>query len=272
MGVSAARPPYLKQNWFGIEGSSERTGKFFDIPRKFLTKKVRSHPRIKYRNFFGGRESGIRSIILASKRKIFMSYSDFNTIGKVKQAFGLRTNEDVIFLPEIPPIAPSVTLASFLEESLPVAVATGSEKARSELIIAPVLLEVRKILKHQISVFSGEDFTVDASIGLSGTCDFLISRSPEQLEIEAPAIVIVEAKKADLKLGIGQCVAEMVAAQKFNEANSQPVSAIYGCVTSGSQWRFMKLEEQTVTIDFSDYPLPPVDQILGFLVWMVSQT
>ena len=198
-----------------------------------------------------------------------MSYSDF-TIRKIKQTFGITIVEGEKFLPEIKSIAPSATLTDFLEESLPLAIATGSEKARSELIISPVLLEVRKILLRKISLFSGADFTVDPALGLSGVCDFLLSRSAEQLEIEAPAVVIIEAKKADLNPGIGQCIAEMIAAQKFNEIYNQPISKIYGSVTNGTAWRFLQLTEQTVTIDLTDYPLPPVDVILGILVWMVT--
>lgn len=198
-----------------------------------------------------------------------MSYSEFTSIIKVKQAFGLTTVEGPRFLPQITPIAPSATLIDFLANSLPVAVATGSEKARSEMIITPVLLEVRKILQQKISLFSGEDFTVDYENGLNGICDYLISRSPEMLEIEAPAVAVVEAKKADLKTGIGQCVAEMVAMQKFNEAKGKPISVIYGSVTNGTQWRFLKLEDKIVSIDLNDYGLPPVDEILGMLVWMV---
>ncbi|MEG4248864.1 MULTISPECIES: hypothetical protein [unclassified Microcoleus] len=198
-----------------------------------------------------------------------MSYSEFTSIIKVKQAFGLTTVEGPRFLPQITPIAPSATLTDFLANSLPVAVATGSEKARSEMIITPVLLEVRKILQQNISLFSGEDFTVDYETGLNGICDYLISRSPEMLEIEAPAVAVVEAKKADLKTGIGQCVAEMVAMQKFNEAKGKPISVIYGSVSNGTQWRFLKLEEKIVSIDLNDYALPPVDEILGMLVWMV---
>lgn len=194
---------------------------------------------------------------------------EFTSIIKVKQAFGLTTVEGPRFLPQISPIAPSATLTDFLANSLPVAVATGSEKARSEMIITPVLLEVRKILQQNISLFSGEDFTVDYETGLNGICDYLISRSPEMLEIEAPAVAVVEAKKADLKTGIGQCVAEMVAMQKFNEAKGKPISVIYGSVSNGTQWRFLKLEEKIVSIDLNDYALPPVDEILGMLVWMV---
>ncbi len=159
-----------------------------------------------------------------------------------------------------------------IEESLPLAIATGSEKARSELIISPVLLEVRKILQRKISLFSGTDFTVDPALGLSGVCDFILSRSAEQLEIEAPAFVIIEAKKADLNPGIGQCIAEMIAAQKFNEIYNQPISTIFGSVTNGTAWRFLQLTEQTVTIDLTDYPLPPVDVILGILVWILTLT
>lgn len=200
-----------------------------------------------------------------------MSYSDF-TLRKVKQTFGINIVEDKKFIPEIKRITASETLTDFLAESLPLAIATGSEKARSELIISPVLLEVRKILQRKISLFSGADFTVDSALGLTGVCDFLLSLSPEQLDVEAPAVVIVEAKKADLNPGIGQCIAEMIAAQKFNEINNQAISTIYGSVTNGSAWRFLQLTEQTVTIDFTDYPLPPVDVILGILVWMVTST
>ncbi|MBD2437525.1 hypothetical protein [Nostoc sp. FACHB-110] len=199
-----------------------------------------------------------------------MPYSDF-TIRKVKQTFGINTIEGEKFLPEIKPIAASDTLTDFLAESLPLAIATGSEKARSELIISPVLLEVRKILQRKISLFSGADFTVDPALGLTGVCDFLLSRSPEQLEIEAPAVIIIEAKKADLNPGIGQCIAEMIAAQKFNEINNQAISTIYGCVTNGTAWRFLQLTGQNVTIDLTDYPLPPVDVILGILVWMLTR-
>ncbi|MEQ8961010.1 MAG: hypothetical protein RLP02_24325, partial [Coleofasciculus sp. C2-GNP5-27] len=152
-----------------------------------------------------------------------MPYSQFTTLAKAKEAFNLTTVEGIRFLPEIDPIQPSSTLAAILDENLPLAVATGSEKARSELIISPVLVEVRRILNRQIRLFSGEDFSVDESLGLNGRCDFLISRSPELLDIEAPAVVIVEAKQANLKSGIGQCVAEMVAAQKFNIAKEKPL-------------------------------------------------
>jgi hypothetical protein len=198
-----------------------------------------------------------------------MPYSQF-TIDKVKQDFRLTTVEGIRFFPNsIEQITPSLRLQGILED-LPWAIAVDTEKARSEVIINPILLEVRRFLNSSISVFSGEEFNVDASVGLNGVCDFLLCRSPEQLTVEAPAIVIVEAKKSDIKSGIGQCIAEMVAAQRFNEARGEPITTVYGTVSSGTQWRFIKLEGQTVTIDLTDYPLPPIQQILSFLVWMAK--
>jgi len=199
-----------------------------------------------------------------------MAYSDF-TLRKVKQSFGLTAVEGGRFLPEVEPIAPSPILAGLLEDTVPWAIAVGTEKAKSEVIIAPALLEVKRLLNHQISVFSGTDFTVDIAAGLNGVCDFLISRSPEQFEIEAPAVMLVEAKRDNINSGLGQCIAEMVAAQRFNEANNNPIPTIYGSVTSGTAWRFMKLEGQIVTIDIRDYPFPPVETILSMLVWMVRE-
>lgn len=199
-----------------------------------------------------------------------MAYSNF-TLSKVKEDFQLSIIEGVRFLPAtLAEIIPSSILKGVLED-LPWAIAVDTEKARSEVIINPVLLEVRRIFEQRISVFSGEEFNVDASLGLNGVCDFLISGSKEQLSLEAPAIVVVEAKKSDLKSGMGQCIAEMIAAQQFNSKKMHPIAKIFGAVTSGTSWRFMQLEDRTVTIDLHDYSLPPVGTILAALVWMIEQ-
>jgi hypothetical protein len=198
-----------------------------------------------------------------------MAYSEF-TIKRVRDDFGLTLVEGDRFLPEITPVTPADYLVEFLQESLPLAVGTGSEKARSELIISPLLLEVRRQTQRQVSVFSGEDFTVDASVGLNGVCDFLISRSTEQMMIESPVVIILEAKKGDLKPGLGQCIAEMVAAQRFNQENQRDIPTLYGAISNGTMWRFLKLEGTIVTLDLTEYSLNPVAQLLGTLVWMAT--
>jgi len=199
-----------------------------------------------------------------------MPYSDF-TLKKVRQELAIAIDEGGKFFPEMIPVEPDDLLRQELAEGLPLVLARGSEKARSEWIISPVLTAVRRLLKHQVSLFSGEDFSVDPQLGLNGICDFLISKSPTQLEIQAPVAVIIEAKKENLNGGLGQCIAEMVAVQKFNDANNINISPIFGSVTSGTAWKFLQLAGNSVRIDITEYPLPPVEIILGFLKWMLSQ-
>ena len=83
--------------------------------------------------------------------------------------------------------------------------------------------------------------------------------------------MIVEAKKENLKGGLGQCMAEMVAAWKFNKEQQNDINSVYGVVTTGTVWRFLKLQEKTVTIDLNEYPLPPIGSILARLIFMSSQ-
>jgi hypothetical protein len=198
-----------------------------------------------------------------------MAYSDFKLNRLIKQ-FSLTLNENIDLFVGIPEVQPSEMLQNFLKENAALAVDINTEKARSELIIAPILLEVRRQVKYQVGLFSGSEFNVAPERGLNGTCDFLISLSPERLFISAPVITLVEAKKEDIKAGFGQCVAEMLAAQLFNEQEGNQISTIYGAVTSGTVWRFLKLEGQMVYIDRVEYYLSEVAKILGILLSAIS--
>jgi hypothetical protein len=196
-----------------------------------------------------------------------MPYSNF-TLEEVRDRFSLQISSEPFFS-DLEPIAPSDYLKQALIRSKPFQT-TGSEKARSEFIIAPILLELRYLKNNSISVFSGEEFTVDKDLGLSGICDFLISQTGNELIIDAPVIALVEAKKGVLKDGWGQCVAEMVAAKKFNENRGKSITRIYGIVTSGSLWHFFQMKEDVVFLDPNEYSLAPVDNLLAILDWMVS--
>ncbi len=197
-----------------------------------------------------------------------MSYRQFKNLEQTIEAFELTVVESVFF-PAIAAVVPSDMLVTFLGRSVPI-VSAASEKARSEGIIYPVLLEVRDLLDDQISLFSGRDFNVDAKAGLNGIVDFLICRSPIVSVPSAPAVVLVEAKKADIESGYGQCVAEMVAATRFNQHKGMSHLPVYGCVSNGLLWRFLKLEQQTVTIDLIDYSLTPLGDLLAKLIWMAN--
>lgn len=193
-----------------------------------------------------------------------MAYSDF-TLARVTKTFDLTLSDRVNMFSDVDEVESSKFLTEILKEYVPLALASNTEKSRSELIIAPILVELRKQLKYQVSWFSGIDFTVDTEKGLNGNCDFIISRSPELLIISAPVITIVEAKKENINAGLGQCVAEMLAARIFNEREGKEVQTIYGAVTSGTNWKFLKLEGQVINIDLGEYYLSDINKILGIL-------
>ena len=199
-----------------------------------------------------------------------MAYSNF-TLESVRAAFKLETVQSIDLFSEIEPVTPSSYFTEELRKKIPLAVAIGTEKARSELIVANVLFELREHFDRRISLFSGIDFSVDAERGLTGVCDFLISLSPEQFFLEAPVIALVEAKNADVKLGLGQCVAEMLAAQHFNAERGNSISSVYGTTTSGTDWLFLKLEGQRLYMDMAVYTITQCDKILGILSSMIEQ-
>lgn len=199
-----------------------------------------------------------------------MAYSNF-TLESVVTGFQLEKIESAGVFAEIEPVTPSVELTAILKKKIPLAIAIGTEKARSELIVADVLVELREQFDNHISFFSGIDFSVDAEKGLTGVCDFLVSLSPGQLFLEAPVIALVEAKNAEPKLGLGQCVAEMLAAQHFNAEKGNSIPCVYGATTSGTEWQFLKLEKQKLYIDIADYQIAQCDKILGILSSMVAQ-
>jgi hypothetical protein len=197
-----------------------------------------------------------------------MPYSDF-TIDNVRAKLNLELQQTA-FIPELQPLTASDWLQQSLAMGMALAIDVDSEKARSEFIIAPVLLELRSLAHSKVSIFSGQDFTIDRELGLSGACDFLIARSPLQLTIEAPVIALVEAKKGILKSGLGQCIAEMVAAQRFNQEQCANVERIYGIVTTGSIWQFLRLIDRTVTLESKEYSLDPIGKLLAILHWMLQ--
>lgn len=169
-------------------------------------------------------------------------------------------------------------LTDTLKETIQLAIAINTEKARSELMIMPVLLEIRRQTQPAISLFSGTEFNVDEGKGLSGYCDYILSRSREQLTLNAPVVMIVEAKNENIKAGLGQCVAEMVAAQIFNDREGNGIATLYGAVTTGEIWKFLRLADTVAAIDLTDYYISrDLNKILGILhqgtaspVWAVG--
>ena len=199
-----------------------------------------------------------------------MAYGNF-TLEMVRTAFQLEIVESAGIFSEASTIVLQDRFMAELEEKVELAISSGSEKARSELIVTDVLFQLREHFNRRISFFSGIEFSVDTEQGLTGVCDFLVSLSPILSFLEAPIIILVEAKRENLTTGFGQCAAEMIAAQRFNKEKGNDIRHIYGVTTSGTEWRFLKLEGERLHIDRAVYPIAQCDKILGILASMVEQ-
>ncbi len=198
-----------------------------------------------------------------------MSYSNFTAL-VLKERFGVEQVYRSNLLAQVAPRAASELVKQTLAANLSFALMQGSEKARSEFIIAPIFAELRKQTEERVSIFSGIEFDIDYERGLNGVCDFLVSRSPYQAALEAPVMVAVEAKRQDFERGLAQCIAEMIAAQIYNERRAQNVTTIYGCVTTGDVWRFLVLRGKLAEIEASPFSLPSdLEKILGIL-WAMT--
>ena len=193
-----------------------------------------------------------------------MTYSDF-TQSAVLKKFALVLDEQSDLFAGVAEREPSAWLTETLDVTAPLAFAVQSEKARSELVIAPLLTEIYRARGGAVKLFSGNQFNVDASEGLAGYFDFLLTRSPSNTVIEAPVLCIVEAKKENVPGGYGQCMATMVAAARFNRENNEPIPTVYGAVTTGDIWKFLTLTGTDVRVDRETYYLDRLPRLLGVL-------
>jgi hypothetical protein len=194
-----------------------------------------------------------------------MAYSDF-TLGVVLRRFNLKHDDKTDLFPDIKEVPVNPALQRVLKHNTRLALGAATEKARSEFIIAPILSELSIIAEDRISVFSGVDFTIDPEKGLNGACDFIISKSPDQTVIIAPILMIVEAKNENILRGLGQCSAAMIAARLFNEREGNRIPVIYGVVTTGNNWRFLRLENDLIQTDLREYYLNELSLVSGIFL------
>ena len=190
-----------------------------------------------------------------------MAYKDF-TLLDLQEKFKIENRlVDLFDDTKLKSIKPSELLVQQLEEAqeLPI----KSEKARSELIITPILLELRRINNKFFTIYSGDSLIVDKEIGLTGECDFIIAKETGSFSINVPILTIVEAKRQDIELGINQCGAQLYGAYLFNEKTGTKLEKIYGCVTTADAWKFMMIEENKLKIDNNTYYKSEIDKILG---------
>ncbi len=188
-----------------------------------------------------------------------MAFTDF-TLDVVLDKFNLLPDRLELFS-KLEPMQPSAWLLETLERFEPMAFT--SEKSRSEFIIAPILAEARSNAKNIFTIYSGQRLDADSSLGLTGECDFIFAKSPSVFALRAPIVSVLEAKKQDVEVGLGQCVAQLLAARHFNQKHDTNFPRLYGCVTTGEIWQFLSLEENKLILDTNRYRLDSLPEILG---------
>jgi hypothetical protein len=197
-----------------------------------------------------------------------MSFQQF-TFPQVQHDLGLSLHDADLFS-AAPPFAVRPEFAAFLRDGVALAVANSTEKAKSEFIIAPVLLELRRALGGRFFLFSGVEWEADASRGLNGYCDFLLTRGESQYVLAAPFVAVVEAKNDLIRTGLGQCIAAMVGAWLCNQKAKRDIRRVYGVVTTGSAWKFLQLEGSSLTIDIPEYYVQDLPKLMGILRQIVK--
>ncbi len=195
-----------------------------------------------------------------------MAYSDFTAL-ELKRRFGIQFLAKPMFL-DLAPLEPTPWLLDTLRRGQELGF--GSEKSRSERLVTPVLLELSDRNHHAFSIYSGLNLDVDPEQGLRGECDFIFSFSRIQDFVTAPIFCITEAKRQDLEQGTVQCAAQLIAARRFNELEGNHPQVLYGCSTTGIEWRFLKYENNEIIIDEQRYFLTQLPALLGALQAVIS--
>ncbi|MCU0427478.1 MAG: hypothetical protein MUF71_17830 [Candidatus Kapabacteria bacterium] len=191
-----------------------------------------------------------------------MSYRKF-TLSSFSKDFSITISSAEIFPQPIALVEPSSRLKADIDEG--VKLPLGTEKAKSENLIAPILREIRRRNDDSFTIFSGYNLSIDRKRKLTGYCDFVLTMQPMPFELQNPIFCVVEAKDEDIESGLGQCAAEMYAARIFNEEHQNPTAILHGCVTSAYDWLFLRLEGNSLRIDKRRYALANLPELLGAL-------
>ena len=198
-----------------------------------------------------------------------MAFRDFTYPDLIRQ-FGLTDVTEPNLFAAIPPVDPGKLLRDTLGQSAALGAGANSEAARMIWMVGPVLGDLWARYRGRVCVNAAAEFDADPAARLTGFCDFVVGRGPQRSQISAPLLVIFEAKRDNITDGLGQCIAAMIGAERFNRREGQPIDPIYGCVTTGSIWKFLQLSGSTLTQDLTEYTLSQVDRLLGILIHMIG--
>ena len=184
--------------------------------------------------------------------------------------FGLSRRTSADLFAGVPAVPPGPMLSAGQPFTSKLGSMAHSETARAIWLVGPLLADFWSRYGGQINLLAGVEFAADPDAELTGFVDFLISRSPQTYFVTPPVLLLFEAKRDSIPDGLGQCVAAMVGAQRFNRRAGEPDGPVYGCVTTGSVWKFLRLDGTALSEDMADYTQSDVARLLGILTHIVG--
>ena len=199
-----------------------------------------------------------------------MPYTQFNARELIKK-FGVQFKATDLFdITNLPVVQPTNWLNEAIEKAM--RIGFSSEKSRSERIVSPILMELSLMNNENFTIYSGMNLNVDEMSGLNGECDFMLSFSKIQDFVVTPIFAITEAKKQDIESGTIQCSAQLIAANLLNQEEGHHFKTLFGCSTTGTEWRFLKLENNIITLDTERYFITNLTKLMSILQFILNES
>ena len=195
-----------------------------------------------------------------------MPFTDFIP-DSVQTKLGVKISLGQLF-PDLHPVSEPDWLSTMVAKTC--FYARLNEKSRNAFIVAPILVAVRELSGDTITIMSGQHLDVDPEKGLTGECDFILVPENTIPILQSPLLIILQAKNGDVERGVGECVAQMVAAQAFNERSGLVNKIVFGCVTTGEIWQFLRLIGTSVVVNHDRLYLDKLGRILAALLRAVG--
>jgi hypothetical protein len=195
-----------------------------------------------------------------------MPFSAYKTISGVLQEFQITYSEEN-FIEEI-----QFKIPDYFREDLALVMREGvvdnSEFAICENFIYPILKEVWKNYCTQFVLWSHQALNYDEK--LNGFPEYILAqKSPlGKLVFAQPYFVLIEAKQDNFEAGWGQCIAEMIAAQKLNV---NPEQEFFGIASNGKFWEFGKLKSNRLTRNQTFYTIQELDKLFAAINYIFQQ-
>jgi hypothetical protein len=175
------------------------------------------------------------------------------------EKYGIRLATSIPLFEDCPPVEPTPILVANVRRGRRATLV--NERARAYWLIAPVMAELDELRAGKIQALPETALAVEGTEGLTGIPDFVISAGNVRAKV-IPIVAIVEAKHEDIEGGLPVCLAELYAAHLVNGKRPR---MLHGCVTSGMEWKFVRLEADAglARVDLDTYAIGDLPRLLG---------